>query len=369
MPRNSNENAERGAMEIDNAREASGNTFRAAVLTQLGQPLELVDLHFPEELLPGQVLVQITFSGACASQVHEIDGRKGPDRYLPHLLGHEAVGRVTQCGPGVKTVGEGQIVVAHWRKGDGIDAEPAIYDSSFGKINAGQITTFSEYSVIAENRLTPLPEGIALEDAPLLGCAFATGFGAVTREAIVQPGESAVIIGFGGVGISILKSLKLVSAKPIVVVDIVESKLNFAQQNGADFVVQADSVGTDIVHEVKKFIPGGPDVVFEVTGHQRPIEDSYAMTHHSGRTILVGVPNKANPASFQTLPLHLGQRLIGSHGGSAQPAVDIPRIAGLVKGGLLKLDDFPKAFFNLENINKALDSLRGGTLGRILVRM
>ena len=369
MPRNSDQNAERGAMEIDQIKKVSGKTFRAAVLTKLGQPLELIDLHFPQVLLPGQVLVQIIFSGACASQVHEIAGRKGPDRYLPHLLGHEAVGRVAQCGPGVKTVQEGQIVVAHWRKGEGIDGEPAIYDSSYGKINAGQITTFSEYSVIAENRVTPLPEGPALEDAPLLGCAFSTGFGAVTREALVQPGESAAIIGFGGVGISILKSLKLVSARPIVVIDIVESKLKFAQQHGADFVLLGGSDGIDIVHEVKKFIPGGPDVVFEVTGHQKAIEDAFSMTHHSGRTVLVGVPNKETPASFQTLPLHLGQRLIGSHGGSAQPSIDIPRIAGLVKCGLLELGDFPKTFFKLENINEALESLRTGTLGRVLINM
>jgi S-(hydroxymethyl)glutathione dehydrogenase/alcohol dehydrogenase len=93
------------------------------------------------------------------------------------------------------------------------------------------------------------------------------------------------------------------------------------------------------------------------------------MTHHSGRTVLVGVPNKETPASFQTLPLHLGQRLIGSHGGSAQPSIDIPRIAGLVKCGLLELGDFPKTFFKLENINEALESLRTGTLGRVLINM
>ena len=357
------------AIHLAKAKESGRKTFRAAVLTKLGNPLEIVDIEFPQRLLPGQVLVQILFSGACASQIHEIAGRKGPDPHLPHLLGHEAVGRVAQCGPGVKTVEEGQIVVAHWRKGHGIDAEPAVYNSSFGKINSGQITTFAEFSVIAENRVTPLPEGPGIEDAPLLGCAFSTGFGAVTREALVQPGESAAIIGFGGVGISILKSLKLVSATPIVVVDILESKLKFARQHGADFVVLSAADQTDIVKQVTKYIPGGPDVVFEVTGHKGAIEDAYSMTHHSGRTVLIGVPNNETPASFQTLPLHLGRRLIGSHGGLAQPEIDIPRIARLVKRGLLKLDDFPKAFFELAHINEALESLRAGTLGRVLIKM
>jgi len=285
------------------------------------------------------------------------------------MLGHEAVAQVVTCGPGVKTVEEGQTVIAHWKKGGGINAEPAIYDSLMGKINAGQITTFAEYSVISENRLTSLPDGIALEEAPLLGCAFSTGFGTVVREACVQPGESAVVIGFGGVGISILKTLKLVSARPIVVVDISESKLELAKQLGADVVIHSIPNKTDHLSELKHFLPAGSDVVFEVTGHRRAIEDAYSLTSDSGRTVLIGVPDSKNPASFPTLPLHLGKSLMGSHGGSFQPAIDIPRIAGLVGSGALTLDDFPKTFFGLSEINEALDLLRKGTLGRVLIRM
>jgi len=345
------------------------DSFRAAVLVETGQPLEIVELESPRNLEVGQVFVRVLRSGACASQIHEIDGRKGPDLYLPHMLGHEGIAEVVIVGPGVTKVVAGDRVVLHWRIGSGIQAKTPRFEGSIGPVNAGSVTTFGEFAIVSENRLTKLPQGLPLEVAPLFGCALTTGFGSVVHELKVKPGESAVIIGFGGVGIAILKALKLVSAFPITVIDIDSQKAELALEMGADFAEVIDPEHSNLTG----LFPGGvremPDVVFEVTGHRHIIEQSYQMTNDSGRTLLVGVPDPADPARFPTLPLHLGKQVKGSHGGSSVPERDIPQIAKLVQSGHIVLDDIPLEAFPLDSINAALDTLRAGHLGRILIDM
>lgn len=342
-------------------------TFQAAVLIETAQPLFSATVKTPENLDFGQVLVWIFRSGVCASQVHEIDGRKGNDPFLPHMLGHEAVGQVVGLGPGVSKFGLGDIVVAHWRKSKGVDAAAPKFESSIGQINAGPITTFSEYSVISENRLTKLPHGFDIDLAPLLGCALTTGYGAVVHEAKVLPGESAVVIGFGGIGISMLKTLRMVSAQPILVVDVVKEKLDLALEMGADFVIDASGLSEGLAEVIVEAMGQHADVVFEATGLRASIEAAYKATAAHGRTLLVGVPDALDPAHIATLPLHLGRLLLGSHGGSSNPDFDIVRLGKLANSKILKIDDFPTENYSLQNINKALDRLRAGTLGRVTI--
>lgn len=331
------------------------------------RPLELVQVSTPKSLGVGQLLIRIARSGACASQIHEIDGRKGKDPYLPHLLGHEAVGEVVGIGPGVTRFEIGDFAIAHWRIAPGLQAAPISLETSIGPVNAGPITTFSEYSVISENRLTPLPTSLELDLAPLLGCAMTTGFGAVTREAKVTPGESAVIVGFGGIGISILKALKLVSASPIIVFDISDEKVGLARSLGADFAINSLSQPTTIQEAVFEILGDGADVVFEATGSRVAIEQSFSATSRSGRTLLLGVPDGNNPAQISTLDLHLGKSLIGSNGGSSRPELDIPRISKLIETGGINLHDFPIDIFALEQVNDAIDTLRKGVAGRVVL--
>lgn len=321
----------------------------------------------PRELGVGVVLVRVLMSGICASQVHEIDGRKGPDPYLPHGLGHEAVGVVEMIGPGVKSVQQGDTVVLHWRPGEGIQGSPGHVRALDGLINVGPVTAFSEYTVVSENRATVLPEEVPLNLAPLLGCALTTGFGAVTREAQVRPGESAVIIGFGGIGISLLKSLRLVSATPVCVIDKDPAKTDLARRLGADAAIISSGEASPFTQLVENELGRRPDVVFEATGVKELIEASISMTHENGRTVLIGVPDTSQPAEIATLPLHLGKSLIGSHGGHSVPETDIPTLAGLIGQRLLNLRDIPLAEFRIEEINSAIEALRAGQPGRAVI--
>ena len=146
----------------------------AAILVEQKKPLVVDEVEVPA-LSYGQVLVKIHASRICGSQLGEIDGVKGPDRFLPHLLGHEAGAVVQEVGPEVRQVKPGDRVVCHWRPGKGIDARGTVYDWKGRKANAGSITTFQEYSVIAENRLTVVPPDTDFELCCLLADTLTTG--------------------------------------------------------------------------------------------------------------------------------------------------------------------------------------------------
>ena len=173
--------------------------FKAAILVELKKPLVIEEIE-NQPLRFGQVLVKILCSGICGAQINEIEGAKGPDKFLPHLLGHEATAMVVEVGEGVTAVKVGDRVVCHWRKGVGLQAPPGGYFSkSFPKINSGWVTTFSEYSVISENRLTPVPAEFDPEWGALLGCAVTTALGVINNNAKLGIGESIAVFGTGGV--------------------------------------------------------------------------------------------------------------------------------------------------------------------------
>ena len=163
--------------------------FKAAVLTKSKNPLLIDDIEVPI-LNVGQVLVKLDSSGVCGAQINEIDAVKGKDNFLPHLLGHEGHGEVLECGKGVKYIKPDDKVVLHWRKGIGIESETPKYSSkNLGFINAGWVTTFNEYAVISENRLTVIPSDVDQNYAALMGCAVTTALGTLNNDAKIKVGE------------------------------------------------------------------------------------------------------------------------------------------------------------------------------------
>ena len=178
---------------------------KAAILVRSREPLVVDEFTLPERLECGQVLVKILYSTICGSQLGEIDAKKGEDRFLPHMLGHEASARVLECGPGVRHVKEGDLVVLHWRKGLGIDAATPVYTWRGQRLNAGWVATFATHAVISENRMTRVPADSPVELLPLLGCAVTTGFGVVVNDAGIRIGESVVVFGAGGVGLNVIQ--------------------------------------------------------------------------------------------------------------------------------------------------------------------
>jgi S-(hydroxymethyl)glutathione dehydrogenase/alcohol dehydrogenase len=343
--------------------------FKAAVLVAQRAPLELAELQMPEELLFGQVLVKVHYSGICGAQINEIEGAKGPDKFLPHLLGHEGSGTVVASGLGVKRVKPGDRVVMHWRQADGIQAETPAYSWNGRKANAGWVTTFNNYAIVAENRITPIPHDFDLKLAPLFGCAVTTAIGVVNNDAHVKIGQSVVVFGVGGVGLNIAQAAAMVSAYPIVGIDLVDGKLEMAKRFGATHCINSTKAG-DLAGEIRKIVGNaGADVVVDTTGNARVIEQAYELTHADGKTILVGVPKKGDNVSIYTLPLHFKKVLTGSHGGGAEPHIDIPRYIRLMQAGKLNLAGLVTHEFKLDQINEAIAVARSGDAGRVLVTM
>ena len=339
--------------------------MKAAILTELKKPLIIEEIEIPD-LTFGQVLVKILFTGICGSQLGEIDGKKGPDKYLPHLLGHEASGIVEAIGPHVTKVKPGDHVILHWRQGSGIQAPTPKYHWNNILVNAGWVTTFQERSIISENRLTRIPETIDLEIASLYGCAVTTGFGAVNNDAHITIGESVIVFGSGAVGLCALLGAKLASAYPIIAVDIVDSKLEMAKSFGATHTINAND--KDFTNALYQLVgKNGAEAVIETTGIVNIIETSYQVTAPWGTTVLVGVPPHDSPASIDTLPLHFEKKLTGSHGGGINPDRDIPSFLKAQEAGLFDLSPMITHRFDLSRINEAIAVTRSGNAGRCII--
>ena len=199
--------------------------MKAAILVEQNKPLIIDEVKLPSELDFGQVLVQIHYSSICGSQLGEIAGVKGLDPYLPHLLGHEGFGIVIETGQNVDRFREGDHVVLHWRPSKGIEANLPKYKWEDKTINAGSVTTFNQYAIVSENRLTKIPKTFDKKIATLFGCAVTTAFGVVNNNAQIKVGQSVLIFGIGGLGLIITQAARMVSANPIVGVDLLENRL------------------------------------------------------------------------------------------------------------------------------------------------
>ena len=229
------------------------------------------------------------------------------------------------------------------------------------------MTTFNDYAVVSENRLTPIPEDFDLKVAPLLGCAVTTAAGVIANDAKVKTGESVVVYGAGGVGLNVVQFAQLAGAYPIVAIDLINSKLDMAKARGATHCLNPNEI-KDLPAAIREIVGAkGPDKVVETTGVKSVIEQAYDLTHPDGICVLVGVPTEK--VTIYTLPIHFNKILTGSHGGDAAPHIDIPRLVRMIKAGRLSLDGIITHEFPLEQINEALDMVRSGAAGRVLVNI
>lgn len=330
--------------------------MRAALLTEIGKPLTLATLE-PEPLSYGQVLVRILASGICGAQLQEIDGHKqgGP---LPHPLGHEGCGIVEQVGPAVRQVKVGDKVVMHWRKGDGIESEFPRYRLNGDIITGGKVTTFSDYSVCSENRLTPVPAETPVELCALLGCGLSTALGVIENEANLKMGESVLIIGCGGLGLNLILAARMRRASAIVAVDSKPGKGTAAVSMGA-----TGSVCGPWHAGVGKF-----DLAIDTSGNEEAIRVGIDRLNPSGRFIMVGQPKfNFTIQNASSLFEGEGKTIKATQGGCFQPTRDIPRFIRLFESGQLNVTGIITHKHRLDFINEGITRVRNGKAGRVLI--
>lgn len=337
--------------------------MKAAVLEKLDSPLsiknvELTDLQF------GQVLVKVLVSGLCGSQLQEISGYKGNGKFLPHLMGHEGCGIVEQIGLGVTRVKPGDKVVMHWRVGAGIDAPFPKYVVDGKTISSGKVTTLSEYSIVSENRLTVVPAETDPYFCALLGCGLTTALGTINNEANLKFGESVLILGCGGVGLNLILGATMARGYPIVGVDVSDVKGQIARDVGATHYVNISN-SENFPHD--KF-----DVIIDTTGNSSIIERALPLLSDRGRFILVGQPKPKENITIKDANFMFGgngKTILATQGGKTAPNEDIPRYAKLHNNGVINIRGIVTHLFKLDQINDAIDLLRSGTAGRIMIEV
>ncbi|MCG2718538.1 MAG: zinc-binding dehydrogenase [Nanoarchaeota archaeon] len=340
--------------------------MKAAVLYEINKPLVIETLRVPEPRF-GQVLVKIQVSGICRKQIEEIEGHRGIDPFLPHTLGHEGAGIVEAIGPGVTKVKPGDYVALSWIKGSGIQSNTPTYYKGKQKINAGWLTTFQEYTLASENRVTKISKDIKPPAAALLGCAVSTGVGSVINHAKIEVGSTVAIFGMGGVGLNIIQGAALMNASKIIAVDVSIDKQELSKSFGATHFINAKEGNP--VDKIKELTDEkGVDYSFESIGKIETMEQAYEVANESGLVTIVGVPPDGKKMSIDPYDIfHGGKRLTGCLGGSTYPDRDFPRYIDLYKNGKLKIDELITHRYKLDDVNDAINAVLEGQVGRAIM--
>jgi S-(hydroxymethyl)glutathione dehydrogenase / alcohol dehydrogenase len=339
----------------------------AALLVQTGRPLVLAEIEIPA-LKPGQVLVEVAYSGACGTQVMEWRGDKGEDKWVPHCLGHEGTGTVLEVGSAVTKVKAGDRVVLSWIKGSGIEAGGAVYDWDGRKVNAGGITTFQRHSVISENRLTLLPPDLPMDVAVLLGCAAPTGMGAVYNVLKVQSGDVVAVFGTGGIGLNALMAASLAGAMPLIGIDPNPTRRALAKIYGATHVIDASAA--DVLAEIRKIAPQGVDLAVESSGIPAVMEQAVTATRQQGgRAVVIGNAKHGAVLPLNPSVFNQGKSLLGTWGGDSVPDRDYARYGRLLSSRRFPVRDLLSKPYSLAQADQALQDLAARKVGRPLIDM
>ncbi len=358
--------------------------MRAAVLAKAGAPLEVwddVELAPPG---PGQVRVRVSHCGLCHSDLSVCDGSFPAP--LPIVLGHEAAGVVSEVGPGVVRVAPGDRVVLSPCPPCGACAlclrgEPSLCtnttglftharpDGTTGLSRRGEpvwrglnVAAFAEETVVDERAAVPVPEGVPLELACLVGCAIQTGVGAVLNTARVEEGATVLVLGLGGIGLSVVQGARLAGAARIFASDPVASRREVALRLGATDA--ADPAAADVAEWVRAETGGlGADYAFEAAGRAALVATGVAAVRNGGTVVCVGAPPVGESITLAPAALFAasGKRLLGTLLGSCNSLRDIPRFVELARAGRLDLAGMVSARRALEEINAALDDMRAGS--------
>lgn len=344
----------------------NGRTTKAAVLTALGQPLELREMTIPP-LQAGQVLVDIAYSGVCHTQIGECRGRRGEDKFLPHCLGHEGSGIVREISQGVTKVQPGNKVLISWMKGEGSDVPGCRYPWNGSEVNAGGVTTFQTTAIISENRLIKIGGDISLEQAALLGCAVPTGMGAVMNVAQAKKGQSLAVFGAGGIGLCAIAGAKLVGCSPIIAIDINDTKLSLAGQMGATHTINSRLLNP--IEELKKICPS-LDFAIEASGVPAVMDQALQAVRPRGGTVVI-IGNAPHGQHWELNPWHLnqGKKILGTWGGDNHPDTDFPKYMAFIASHQLDLGILTSKKYPLSEVNQALDDLESGKVARPLIVM
>ena len=357
--------------------------MKAAMLREVGKPLEIVDVRV-DKPGPHEVLIRTAASGLCHSDLHFMEGSY-PWK-LPVVLGHEAAGVVEAVGSDVRTVKPGDHVITclsaycghcdHCVTGRlnlcvsgevkrGADQPPRLTCEGAPLPDYLNLSAFAEQILTHEHAVVAIRKDMPLDRAALIGCGVITGFGAAARTAGVRPGETVAVIGCGGVGLSAVNGAAIAGAGRIIAIDASQAKESFARAFGATDFVNASE--TDPVDAVRQLTGGGVDHALECIGLIKTCEQAFEMTARGGVATVVGMVPFGAKMSISGTALLSERRLQGSQMGSNRFPVDMPRLVDHYMRGQLKLDELISRRIRLDQINEGFSDMKTGAIARSVI--
>ncbi|WP_433827242.1 alcohol dehydrogenase catalytic domain-containing protein [Actinoplanes sp. CA-015351] len=347
-----------------------------------GTPAELVELRLPE-IGPGQVRVKIRAAGVCHSDLSMINGTLRPPH--PLVLGHEAAGEVVEVGEHVTRTSVGDHVVLNWQPACRTcwfceNGEPWLCSTSHGvaalengmtlddapvHVTLG-VGAFAEQVVVPENAVISVPSSLGFDLAALLGCAVLTGTGAIRNTAQVKPGESVLVIGLGGVGLSAVAAARAAGAGQVIAVDVSEAKKGLAEAAGAtDFVVSSENLSKEIRSRTSR---RGVDHAIECVGRASTIRAAWRATRSGGQVTVVGMGAADDMVQLSALEIFSSARILrASVYGQADTDLEVPALARAVLAGELNLDFLVTDRIGLADVPAAFDRMSRGEGARSVV--
>jgi len=354
--------------------------FHAAVLSQVGQPLQMETLEL-SRLANSDVLVRIEATSICHTDVEVIDGHLPVP--LPVVPGHEAAGIVVKVGESVRSLNAGDSVVLSWNPHCGgcfycqrdqpilcaqytthsasafhFDGMPRLFRAGDAVHQLMYTGTFAEYAVVTEQCAVKVPAELPAELACLIGCGVMTGVGAAMNVARVQPGDIATVIGCGAVGLSAIQGARMAGAGKIIAVDRDARRLGVAGILGATHTLPADH---DLQEAHAALTEGrGADHVFEAAGNNAAFCSSLELVRPGGHVVWLGKLPPQRQVALRWGSVMGEKRIIRSSYGGARPQRDFPMLAQACLEGRLQLAPYVTSRLGLQDVNEGIDRLRRG---------
>ena len=363
---------------------------RAAVAFEAKKPLEIVELDL-EGPKPGEVLVEIMATGICHTDAYTLDGLDS-EGLFPSVLGHEGCGVVREVGAGVTSVKEGDHVIPLYTpecrqckmclsgktnlcsairetQGKGLMPDGTTRFSYRGQpiYHYMGCSTFSNFTVLPEIAVAKIREDAPFDTTCYVGCGVTTGVGAVTNTAKVQPGDTVVVFGLGGIGLNVIQGAKLAGADRIVGVDINPSKEEWGRKFGMTDFVNPKDVG-NVVETLVNMLDGGADYSFDCTGNTAVMRDALECCHKGwGESVIIGVAGAGQEISTRPFQLVTGRVWRGSAFGGVKGRTELPGYVERYMRGEIQIDPMVTHTMPLEDINKAFDLMHEGKSIRSVV--
>ena len=339
--------------------------FKSAVLLSRNK-IVIDQLKFPK-LRYGQALVKIMYSSICHTQVQEIIGQRGKDHYLPHCLGHEAVGSIADKHKSVKKINIGDKVCLSWIKGLGIESGGTQYKNVKGKIiNAGPVNTFSEYAVVSENRIYKLSKKDDNKSSVLLGCAIPTAFNSIFYSLKEANNGPICIFGCGGVGLSTILASKAKKLSPIIGIDVNKKKLKIAKKFGANktFIFKEKN----FIIKLKRYCKSDFPIIIECTGKIEVLKFCINIANNFGGKILV-IGNYPKPSNIKFDPWNIikGKTLMGAWNDKNLFDQKMEFFKKKMHKGY-HTNFFGSKVYKLDEINLAINDFKKGKVVRPLIK-